>query len=750
MKSILKHFIVTLIFIYSQNYSKANINIKQSDSVKNKGQTSVIIGNTTYDLQTNHAMPRRIVTYPNRNISVIWIGSTDIGNNWPDRGTFYNNYNGISWGAIPTTRIESKRVGWGNIVNVPTGEVVVSHINAVTSNTGAGSVFGTTRNALEFMGLLYPRTVSVGNTIHAIIAKLELDTVSGFVSPVCYTRSTNGGNTFSTPSSTFASMAGYDTSQHSGKISGELYSIDASGNTVAILLLGLTEDVILLKSIDAGLTWTKKTIRKFPVKKYLEGMVLGDTIGATGQGSVVIDSSGIVHVVFSDIKISNPTGNELIIDRLIKSNYFNYWNDLDTTLRKVYVLQDLNGNGKIDYGINYFNNNSITYGYGGLSMQPALSISKTNSNRIILSFVAVKDADTTLSGVGYRSIYTMNTLNRGLSWSSIYDVSKTIRLENAYVSTPREILDDGYLHLTWLQDSYPGNSFSGAHGLTVSNIVYDKVLIEVKPSPNELKVGFNINQSIQCFNTNMFVFNDTSNIKLGNQVPKDSIISRLWSFGDNTFSNLENPIKKYFKEGIFDVKLIIRTANNLIDSVKYQVTVLNESIASHPINENKKSGEVAIFSISSDDTSAIYQWQIDLGWDFQNLTNAGQYLGVNKDSLIVSNLITFNNNQKYRCIINSYNCIDTSDIATLYVDNITLVNENIYSNIRIYPNPTNNIINIEGLSKNDNNNIQIFDVQGKIVITKTVIEKGMIDLSGLSKGVYVIKIGEFVQRIVKM
>ncbi len=81
---------------------------------------------------------------------------------------------------------------------------------------------------------------------------------------------------------------------------------------------------------------------------------------------------------------------------------------------------------------------------------------------------------------------------------------------------------------------------------------------------------------------------------------------------------------------------------------------------------------------------------------------------------------------------------------------VTGINDIKNSNIKIYPNPTNNIINIEGLTKNENNTIQIFDVQGKLVITKTINEKGTIDLSELNKGVYVIKIGEVAQRIVMM
>jgi hypothetical protein len=81
---------------------------------------------------------------------------------------------------------------------------------------------------------------------------------------------------------------------------------------------------------------------------------------------------------------------------------------------------------------------------------------------------------------------------------------------------------------------------------------------------------------------------------------------------------------------------------------------------------------------------------------------------------------------------------------------VTGINDIKNSNIKIYPNPTNNIINIEGLNKNENNTIQIFDVQGKLVITKNITEKGTVDLSELNKGVYVIKIGEIAQRIVKM
>jgi hypothetical protein len=94
--------------------------------------------------------------------------------------------------------------------------------------------------------------------------------------------------------------------------------------------------------------------------------------------------------------------------------------------------------------------------------------------------------------------------------------------------------------------------------------------------------------------------------------------------------------------------------------------------------------------------------------------------------------------------------VENTAARTYQLNVLTGINDIKNANIKIYPNPTNNVINIEGLNKNENNNIQIFDVQGKLVITKNITEKGTIDLSELNKGVYVIKVGEVAQRIVKI
>lgn len=72
------------------------------------------------------------------------------------------------------------------------------------------------------------------------------------------------------------------------------------------------------------------------------------------------------------------------------------------------------------------------------------------------------------------------------------------------------------------------------------------------------------------------------------------------------------------------------------------------------------------------------------------------------------------------------------------------------SNIKIYPNPTNNIIFIKDLSQVEKSEVTIYDIQGKLIIMKEILENGTIDLSDFTQGVYMIRIGDLVQRIVKM
>ena len=117
-------------------------------------------------------------------------------------------------------------------------------------------------------------------------------------------------------------------------------------------------------------------------------------------------------------------------------------------------------------------------------------------------------------------------------------------------------------------------------------------------------------------------------------------------------------------------------------------------ISLQPNNVSTSIGNSAQFIVNSS-LGATYQWQTDLGVGFQNLSNAGQYSGTNNDTLVVSNLSSSNNNQQFRCVVNSESCIDTSNIAILTVSTVDIneiVNENF---IVLFPNPASDHITID-------------------------------------------------------
>ena len=96
------------------------------------------------------------------------------------------------------------------------------------------------------------------------------------------------------------------------------------------------------------------------------------------------------------------------------------------------------------------------------------------------------------------------------------------------------------------------------------------------------------------------------------------------------------------------------------------------SITSQPVNQTVGTNRNVQFSVVSSDSSSTYRWQSNSGFGFQDLYNAGQYLGVNTSTLSVSNTSPQNDNQLFRCIVSTTDCgIDTSDVATLNVNSLS-------------------------------------------------------------------------------
>jgi hypothetical protein len=155
------------------------------------------------------------------------------------------------------------------------------------------------------------------------------------------------------------------------------------------------------------------------------------------------------------------------------------------------------------------------------------------------------------------------------------------------------------------------------------------------------------------------------------------------------------------------------------------------SITTQPADQSLHTGQTATFSTNCTKPDATYTWQTDLGFGFQDLTNAGQYLGVKTKTLEVQNLTLANSNQIFRCIVGSIYCADTTRNALLSITNAI---GNIETpGIRVYPNPCSDHLTIS-VDINDPVKVTLFNIYGQMIHEVTFIKNTQINLDGFPSG----------------
>lgn len=95
--------------------------------------------------------------------------------------------------------------------------------------------------------------------------------------------------------------------------------------------------------------------------------------------------------------------------------------------------------------------------------------------------------------------------------------------------------------------------------------------------------------------------------------------------------------------------------------------------------------------------------------------------------------------------------------GVVYIDNVyfskkPLVGVNTTENVQvsIYPNPTSDVIYVSGLNNKELNTVTISDLQGKLIETYKIDGNASINISNLTKGMYLVKVAGSVTRIVKL
>lgn len=220
-----------------------------------------------------------------------------------------------------------------------------------------------------------------------------------------------------------------------------------------------------------------------------------------------------------------------------------------------------------------------------------------------------------------------------------------------------------------------------------------------------------------------------------------------------------------FKGFIDDIGVWNRELNIDEISMLYQGCQNAVTLSSLVLNPNI--GSNCAITASTIYNNAPIHWQTNLinyGW--LDVMENNTYIGADSSILTINNIQLQNNAQQFRAISNYFNCVDTSDIATInindslfqtvidtiflnYCDTMIIntplsINPFIFNSIKIYPNPASTFVFIEfgNYVMMNNYKIRISNTLGQVVYESMINQPSTtIDLSTWTgNGLYLVNI----------
>jgi hypothetical protein len=471
------------------------------------------VGETQNDQQTNSSIYRRVQLLPNGKVSLTWTTSSDPAP-YATRGAGYNHFNGSAWGQVSANRIDVERSGFPCYVYNPTTneEIITSHIvkqgtgNAggilMNRKAGVGPGTWTSTTVLDTVatvpGLLWAQTAITGDFMIVIGSYTDSSETqpnrvvkNGVRTPQVYSRYQFSTNTWLVKN---ACLPGYDNTRYYAG-GGDNYSIDANGSNVAILIGGLTDDLTLYKSTDAGATWGKTIIDSFPVPAYDYKTLFDTSFTNDGSVHVTLDNGGKAHCFWSRARVLDANTDDNNVTYFPGQNAIFYWNDAMAVAdaKNIAGMPDENNNNALDLATSW-NETGARYGNHSIPTMPYAAIS--DNGIIYLTYSSLTEDDISTDSKNFRDVYCTYSADGGNTWSGIANLTGWIGLnyEQVFPSVSKKM--DGRLHLTFLQKTtigrYDATNNPGAAGThDVMYMVIDTAditngLVSVASYKNEL------------------------------------------------------------------------------------------------------------------------------------------------------------------------------------------------------------------------------------------------------------------------
>ncbi|MCF8367612.1 MAG: T9SS type A sorting domain-containing protein [Bacteroidales bacterium] len=457
-----------------------------------------LIGVTRYDNQSNASIPKKMYLYDDGTMAATWTMSMDENSFFADRGTGYNYFDGSSWGAYPSARVEDIKVHRPAYAPLgENGELIVSHTSGTGLYFASREEKGTGEwDYSEFPGpagngyLVWNRVVTSGtdrNRIHLLA--LTLPSSHGGLpyedldGALLYSLSTDGGSTWFKQNEV---LDGISSDEYTG-FAGDTYAFaEPKDDIVAFVVGDPWTGLALMKSEDGGENFDKTTIWEHPYPMWSWGTPTDTFYCADGSQSAVIDDEGKVHVAFGINRVmaeDNSTfwypfvggiayWNEDMPAFSNNVNALNPYGHPDSELITDYNLigwsQDVNNNGQLDLL------DEIGLYYIGLSSMPQLVF--TDEGSLILVYSSVTETyDNGLQN--YRHIWARGSVDGGTTWGS-FDLltSDLVHIFDECVYPACAAHTDGNLYLVYQYDGSPGTAvWSSQHPYldnTISVLTY--------------------------------------------------------------------------------------------------------------------------------------------------------------------------------------------------------------------------------------------------------------------------------------
>lgn len=488
-----------------------------------------LIGQTTYDLQTNRAGAERIAADGN-NMTSVWTQTCALGSspNYANRGAGHNvsTDGGATWlrgttGNCPSNfGITSQRTGWPEIAYVGGFEFLAAHTGSGVATTrrpiGGGTAAWPASTVLPFTidtdgagtaSGTWPRMVSNGTSLHMLYCSNGSTTdpqqPSGVINPMLYSRSTDGGLTWDQQN---VLLPGMDASNFES-VGGDQYTIHANGNNVAVASGAFGDHLVIWKSTDNGTTFTPRVV----IGDYtdadtldIDGVPGGDSatvVAPDGAMSIVIDNNGKVHW-FGGTQLIQVAKDAVTGRWVATGSYFPdairelwYWNDAELAgcAPKVAATIDPSVPAGAPFQTLATGNNSSRQPYnviGPVSM-PTATVDANGDVYVVYACGRLGTSDDgTSDGQYYRDLYlqrvsftssnqvqfyTPQNISRDLN--NITDGTASVSEESVFPSVVHSVIN-GKIHYQWMSDFAPGNALQPATGADPEGenaIMYDAI-----------------------------------------------------------------------------------------------------------------------------------------------------------------------------------------------------------------------------------------------------------------------------------